>query len=84
MWLSIVLFAIQGSGIGSIEATQAVIDLCAQHKIYPEIKVVPVWEINRVFEKLDGAAANICENTKLQLKNIIFVICLVFVNIYIF
>ena len=30
--------------------------LCAKHKIYPEIKVVPVWEINRVFEKLDGAA----------------------------
>jgi uncharacterized zinc-type alcohol dehydrogenase-like protein len=44
---------VKGSGIGSIANTQAVIDLCAQHKIYPDLKVVPVWEINRVFEQLD-------------------------------
>lgn len=33
---------IKGSGIGGIEATQAVIDLCAKHDIKPEIKVSSV------------------------------------------
>lgn len=41
------------SGIGGIEATQAVIDLCAANKIYPEIKMVKADEINSVYEKLD-------------------------------
>jgi len=44
-----------GSGIGGIEATQAVIDMCAKHNIRPDIKVVPVEEINRVYEQLDRA-----------------------------
>ncbi len=46
---------VKGSGIGGIEATQAVIDLCAQHRIYPEIKVIPVEGINHVYELLDAA-----------------------------
>jgi uncharacterized zinc-type alcohol dehydrogenase-like protein len=46
---------IKGSGIGGIEATQAVIDLCAAHNILPEIKVVPVEEINAVYALLDGS-----------------------------
>ena len=44
-----------GSGIGGIEATQAVIDLCAKNNIRPFVKVVPVEEVNRVFEELDRA-----------------------------
>ena len=42
------------SGIGGMVNTQEVIDLCAKHSIYPEIKVVPVWEINSVYQKLDS------------------------------
>ena len=41
------------SGIGGIEATQAVIDLCAKNKIYPEIKMVRASEINAVYESLN-------------------------------
>jgi D-arabinose 1-dehydrogenase-like Zn-dependent alcohol dehydrogenase len=42
------------SGIGGIQATQDVINLCAEHSIYPDIKVVPVDELNSIYEKLDG------------------------------
>lgn len=45
---------IVGSGIGSIESTQAVIDLCAKHSIKPDIKIVSVEEINGVYETLDS------------------------------
>lgn len=44
---------IAGSGIGGVRATQEVMDLCAAHNITPEIEVVPVTQINRVFEALD-------------------------------
>jgi uncharacterized zinc-type alcohol dehydrogenase-like protein len=44
-----------GSGIGGIAATQAVIDLCAQHDIRPTIEMVGVDGINEVYTKLDGA-----------------------------
>jgi len=43
------------SGIGGIEATQKVMDLCAEHKIYPDIKVIPAHDLNKVYELLDGA-----------------------------
>jgi len=46
---------IKSSAIGGIEATQAVIDLCAAHNIKPEMRVIPVEEINRAFEALDTA-----------------------------
>ena len=46
---------VKGSAIGSTEATQAVIDLCAKHDIKPDIEVIPVEGINRVYEQLDGA-----------------------------
>jgi D-arabinose 1-dehydrogenase-like Zn-dependent alcohol dehydrogenase len=42
---------VKGSGIGSIEATQAVINLCAKHDIKPEIEVVAVEGINKVCDK---------------------------------
>lgn len=43
---------IHGSVIGGIRSTQEVVDLCAAQNIFPETKVVPVSEINRVFEEL--------------------------------
>jgi hypothetical protein len=46
---------IKMSSIGSIRETQAVIDLCAAHRIYPDISVVPVAELNAVFARLDGS-----------------------------
>ena len=45
---------VKGSGIGSIEATQAVINLCAKNNIRPEIKIISVQEINGVFSSLDS------------------------------
>jgi uncharacterized zinc-type alcohol dehydrogenase-like protein len=39
--------------IGSIRETQEVLDFCAEHKILPEIKVIPVDDINRVFDEID-------------------------------
>ena len=44
---------IKFSGIGSIKETQDVINLCDQHKIYPDVKVVPVTELNNVYSELD-------------------------------
>jgi len=41
------------SGIGGIEATQAVIDLCAKHNITPLVKIIDASEINRVYEELE-------------------------------
>lgn len=41
------------SGIGGIPNTQEVIDLCAKHDIRPDIKIVPVAEINQVYTWLD-------------------------------
>lgn len=38
------------SGIGGIAHTQEVMNLVDRHQIYPETKVVPVNELNRVFE----------------------------------
>ena len=41
--------------IGGIPNTQEVMDLCAKHKIYPEIEVHSVTELNRIYEKLDSS-----------------------------
>ena len=46
---------IKMSGIGSIKETQEVIDLCDKNKIYPEIAVVPVTQLNDVYTKLDAS-----------------------------
>lgn len=45
--------------VGGIKNTQEVIDLCAEHKIYPEIAVVPVWDLNQVYEKLDDNSTGV-------------------------
>jgi uncharacterized zinc-type alcohol dehydrogenase-like protein len=41
------------SGIGGIEATQAVVDLCAAHNIKPVVKIIGAHEINGVYEELE-------------------------------
>eukprot|EP00939_MAST-03C_sp_MAST-3C-sp1_P003101 g3101.t1 len=41
------------SGIGGIRATQEVIDLCDRHKIYPEVEVRPVSDLNKIFAALE-------------------------------
>lgn len=46
---------IKGSGIGSIKATQDVINFCAKHNIKPEIEVVPATELNKVYEALESS-----------------------------
>lgn len=43
------------SGIGGIPNTQEVIDLCDANKIYPEIEIHSVRELNRIYEKLDSS-----------------------------
>jgi D-arabinose 1-dehydrogenase-like Zn-dependent alcohol dehydrogenase len=48
---------VKGSLIGSMKATQAVIDLCAEQRILPEIEVVPVTELNAVYTKLGQSNA---------------------------
>jgi len=45
---------LRGSGIGSIKATQDVINLCAEQNIRPDIQVITVNEINSAFEALDS------------------------------
>ena len=42
---------VKGSGIGGIEATQAVIDLCDKHHIKPFVKVIRVEDINRAIKE---------------------------------
>jgi D-arabinose 1-dehydrogenase-like Zn-dependent alcohol dehydrogenase len=42
------------SGIGGIEATQAVVDLCAAHNIKPAVKIIGAHEINGVYEALEN------------------------------
>ena len=44
---------VRGSAIGGIEATQAVVDLCAKHNIRPDVRVIPVEGINAAYEALD-------------------------------
>jgi len=46
------------SGIGSIETTQEIIDFCHEHKIYPEIEVVPVQKLNHVYQMLEESNAS--------------------------
>jgi D-arabinose 1-dehydrogenase-like Zn-dependent alcohol dehydrogenase len=48
---------IKMSGIGSIKETQEVINLCDQHRIYPDISVVPVTDLNKVYTDLDSSNA---------------------------
>lgn len=42
----------EGSLIGGIADTQAMLDFCAKHKIMADIEVVPVQDINTAFDRL--------------------------------
>jgi len=46
------------SGIGGIRATQDVLDLCAKHDIRPDVTIVPVTQLNRIYESLDSGTDN--------------------------
>jgi len=48
---------VKSSLIGSMKATQEVIDLCSEQNIQPEISVVPVSELNEVYNRLDESNA---------------------------
>jgi uncharacterized zinc-type alcohol dehydrogenase-like protein len=47
------LSKVTASMIGGIQATQAVMDLCAEHNIVPELKVVPCENLNEIYRMLD-------------------------------
>ena len=49
---------IKMSGIGSIRETQDVINLCDKHRIFPDISIVPVTELNSVYSNLDSSNAS--------------------------
>jgi len=45
--------SVAGSLIGSIAETQAVLDFCAEHKIGPDVQVIPIQNINDAFRKVE-------------------------------
>lgn len=53
--LPFVKLRVKFSAIGGIANTQAVIDICAKHKIYPETELHPVDSLNRLYELLDSS-----------------------------
>ena len=46
--------SVGGSLIGSIAETQEVLDFCAEHKIGPDVQVIPIDEINDAYSKVEG------------------------------
>jgi len=49
--------AVVSSLIGSIEATQEIMDLCAKNDIKPEIEIRSVLDLNKIYESLSGQNA---------------------------
>ncbi len=45
---------VKNSMIGGVANTQEIVELCAKHKIVPHVKVVPVYELNNIFSKLNS------------------------------
>lgn len=41
-----------GSLIGGIEETQALLNFCAEHKISPEVEMIPIEKINEAYERM--------------------------------
>ena len=41
-----------GSAIGGIAETQEMLDFCAQHRIAPDIEMIPIQKINEAWERL--------------------------------
>jgi D-arabinose 1-dehydrogenase-like Zn-dependent alcohol dehydrogenase len=42
-----------------MRATQEVVDLCAEKKIYPKVEVVPCSRIDSVFQELNSKSATV-------------------------
>lgn len=45
---------LMASGIGGIKNTQAVVDLCAENNIVPELKIMPCEKLNEIYSMLDA------------------------------
>ncbi|OWM67002.1 hypothetical protein CDL15_Pgr000454 [Punica granatum] len=45
--------SIAGSAVGTTKPTQETIDFCAEHKIYPEIELIPIQYANEALERLE-------------------------------
>ncbi len=43
---------IAGSLIGGIAETQEVINFCAERKIYPDVEMIPIQDINKAYERM--------------------------------
>jgi alcohol dehydrogenase (NADP+) len=43
---------VAGSLIGGIKETQEVLDFCAEHRIYPDVKMIDISEVNDAFSAL--------------------------------
>jgi uncharacterized zinc-type alcohol dehydrogenase-like protein len=44
--------AVGGSAIGGIPETQAMLDFCAKHEIYPECETIRIEQVNEAYERL--------------------------------
>jgi alcohol dehydrogenase (NADP+) len=42
-----------GSIIGSLAETQEILDFCAEHKIGPDVEIIPIQKINDAFKELE-------------------------------
>ena len=51
-------FSIAGSLIGGVKATQECLDLCAEHQIWPDCKVIEAKDIDWAWEQLSGEGGN--------------------------
>ncbi|PKI44611.1 hypothetical protein CRG98_034966 [Punica granatum] len=45
--------SIAGSAVGGTKMTQEMINFCAEHKIYPEIELIPIQYANEALERLE-------------------------------
>lgn len=54
--MNVAMYARQlgGSLIGGIKETQEVLDFCAKHKIYPEVEMIEVEDINKAFKNVNN------------------------------
>ena len=46
--------SVSGSLIGSIAETQEVLDFCAEHRIAPEIEVIPIQDVNKAYKRIEN------------------------------
>lgn len=44
--------SIAGSAIGGIPETQEMLDFCAKHRIFSDVEVIPIQQINQAYERM--------------------------------